>query len=419
MSASPEVAPGATLLLPDLRGGGAERVAVRVAEGLADRRVQLLLFEDRRDYATTAPVRALGRPLALAEGGRGQKLLELARAAAALRAERRRRDLGVTVSFLTFPNLLNVLTRPPGGRVVLSEHNDLRHNLRGRSGPAVERAIRWLYPRADRVVAVSEGIRRDLVERLGVPAERVVVVPNPVDLEAVARGAAAPLAPRHAALFDRPTLITAGSLAEQKGQWHLFRVLRALRAEGRSPRLLLLGDGPLRERLDVEARGAGLAVAHVDRGEDATAADVAFLGFVANPHALMARATLFLLPSLWEGFGLVLVEAMRAGVPVLAADCDSGPREILAPSTDPTRRTSVPEVAAHGLLLPAFDGAHLPPMAPPTAVERAWADAIGRLLGDPEERARCVERGRARAEDFAAEGRVRAWAAAIFGEGSP
>ena len=177
--------------------------------------------------------------------------------------------------------------------------------------------VRWLYPQADRIITVSEAVADDLATIARLPRSRFSVIRNPSIPDDLAERAAAPvphewLAPDAAV----PVVIGVGRLTRQKDFATLLRAVARLHRE-RPVRLILLGDGPLRDTLEALARELGVAEA------------VHFAGFQANPYAWMARASLLALSSRFEGAPNVLVEAMALGVPVVATDCPSGPDEIL------------------------------------------------------------------------------------------
>ena len=216
--------------------------------------------------------------------------------------------------------------------------------------------VRRLYGRADRIVAASGGIRNDLVERFGLPPEKIRVVPNPIDRDfLLARAAEEP----EEDLFGngRPTVVAVGRLVRVKGFDILLRAFALLPRES-GARLVLVGDGEERRSLRRLAEAEGIA----DR--------VVFTGFRANPWAYMARADCLVLPSRTEGLPLVLGEAIALGVPVVAADCSPGVREY------------VPD-ESRGLLAPPEN-----PEALAAALKRLLADASLRrsLAADAEER---------------------------------
>lgn len=205
-----------------------------------------------------------------------------------------------------------------------------------------------------------------------VPPERTAVLYNGFDVAAFDRGSTAPLVER------RPGEIllgTAGRLTRQKGQLHLLEAMALLKERDLPVRLLLAGVGELEEDLKRAAHEKGLAE------------DIVFLGFVEDIRRLHATADIFVFPSLWEGFGYAIVEAMAARRPVVAYDCSSNPEVIANGET--------------GLLCRPGDSADL-------------ADKIERLVRDPDLRTRFGEQGRRRVlERFAMERSFRDFAELI------
>jgi glycosyltransferase involved in cell wall biosynthesis len=204
-------------------------------------------------------------------------------------------------------------------RVVAREANTLSRQIAQRGEwfharlPALAR--QW-YPRAAGIVAVSRGVAEDFVSLTGVPRERVKVIHSPVDAEQVRALAAEPVGEPWFAPGEPPVVLGVGRLAPAKDFATLLRAFSLLR-EKRPARLLLLGEGPERERLALLARELG--VAH----------DVRFQGFTRNPFAYMARASVLASSSLYEGLANVLREALVCGCPVVATDCPSGSAEAL------------------------------------------------------------------------------------------
>jgi glycosyltransferase involved in cell wall biosynthesis len=176
--------------------------------------------------------------------------------------------------------------------------------------------MRLLYPMADVVIAVSEGVARDLVEITGLPRERIQVIRNPAVSGAMFRLAREPLDHPWYQDASTPIVTGIGRLTRQKDFSTLIRAFARVRSQ-LSCRLMILGEGRDRATLGELAQSLGVAE------------DIALPGFVVNPYPFLGRASLFVLSSLWEGSPTVLTEAMALGVPVVATDCPSGPREIL------------------------------------------------------------------------------------------
>jgi glycosyltransferase involved in cell wall biosynthesis len=364
-------------------GGGAERVMVTLAGAFAARghRVDLVLGRARGGFLADVPpevrVVDLGGgswpatlALALRDASRARRLFPgsppwiLSCAPALVRYLRRERPEAM-LSALDYSNLTALWARRLAGvplRLVVSERNML--SLRAARGARRLRSlpdkVRRFYPEADALAAVSDGVAEDLARVLEACRAAVHTTYNPVvtpDLEERARERL-----DHPWLLpgEPPLLLAAGKLRPQKGFPPLLEACARLRAQ-RPARLLILGEGPERRRLEARVRALGLA------------GDVSLPGFQRNPFAFMARCGAFVLSSEWEGLPAVLIQAMACGAPVVATDCPSGPAEILG-------------AGAWGPLVPVGD-------------PEALAGAIARVLDAPP----APERLKARAGLFAAE----------------
>ncbi|HEX4336106.1 MAG TPA: glycosyltransferase [Polyangiaceae bacterium] len=407
------------LFLPTLGGGGAERVAVNLLAMFPDVERHLVLMAPRIAYPYDATLHVLhGDPVG--EGSVRQRATMMARNT--LGVGRLKRTLG-PATWLSFGNWANVVNVATGrnGRVVVSAHSRESANIHGRTAGLLRRLVRMTYPRADLVVSVSDAVKRDLTSSFDVPPAKIRTIYNSVDLSAARAGASEPLSADVARLFANPVIVTAGALREPKGHWHLLRAFaktQKLRSDVR-PRLVLLGQGHLGPYLAGLSRELGLRTWTAWESHEPSAvadADVAFLGFQSNPFAFFARAALFAFPSLWEGFGNVILEAMACGSLVVAADCKSGPREIVAPGSRDDAAIDVPEYASAGVLMPVFDGERRPASTPLTATEELWATTLAKLLDDHAARSRYDEPARHRAHAFSTESLAPAWNAALFGD---
>lgn len=179
------------------------------------------------------------------------------------------------------------------------------------------RLIRSTYRAAAAVVGNSEGVVADIAAIAGLPAERMHLIRNPVITPDLVVRAAEPVDHPWFAPGEPPVVLGLGGLRTQKGFGTLLAAFARLR-ERRPCRLLILGEGRLRGELLDEAARLGVA------------GDFALPGFDPNPYRYLARAALFVLSSRWEGSPNALTEALAIGIPVVATDCPSGPREILA-----------------------------------------------------------------------------------------
>jgi N-acetylgalactosamine-N,N'-diacetylbacillosaminyl-diphospho-undecaprenol 4-alpha-N-acetylgalactosaminyltransferase len=312
-------------LFNSLTGGGAERVMCTLlqhsAAECAEFDVTLGLLDD--EPAANAPpewvnVRQLD----------GRK--SFARSVFAVRKLFAEIEPDVSVSFLTRSNVANVLSaRAPA--VISERANTSAHFGAGPRGAASRAMVRAIYPRASRVIAVSDGVANDLRDNFGVRGERIAAIPNPVDVAAIRAKAMA--APEFA--IERPYLVAAGRLVKSK---NFDMLIRAFAQAGGDRTLVIMGEGPERDALMQTAQACGVA----DR--------VLLPGFASNPYPIMRGADMFVLSSNAEGFPNALVEAMAVGAPVIATNCASGPSEILAESS----RETVGDLsfAPHGVIVP-------------------------------------------------------------------
>ncbi len=219
-------------------------------------------------------------------------------------------------------NRAAVLARPFGchsTRIVVRVGMTLSMAL-GRRGPIK----RWLrksaiiacYRRADAIIANSNGVAKDIAAVTGIPLASIHVIHNPTVSREMLLEAEEPV---DHAWFDPggpPVILGVGRLARQKDFPTLLRAFGKLNTQ-RPCRLIILGEGKERENLSSLASQLGIQT------------DVELAGHVSNPFPLMKRAALFVLSSAWEGSPNVLIQAMALGVPVVATDCWSGPRDIL------------------------------------------------------------------------------------------
>ena len=304
------------------------------------------------------------------------------------------------LSFMERANLVNILAaRRSGHRAVICERTRPSGEFSGLRGALMRPLIKRFYPGADLIVANSQGVKKDLTDNFFVPAGKIKVIPNGCDTAGIAGEAAKPLDAYYGEVFKRPVVITSGRLTAAKGQWHLLRFFKQVKARHRDAALVLLGEGELKTYLVNLSLKLGFKT-FSGRGAPPPDADVYFAGFQENPFSFLARARLFALTSLWEGFPNALVEAMAAGVPALAADCASGPREILSPETPFHFRTLKAEPAPYGVLLPVLSGLRRKAATALEPAEEVWAETVSRMLEDKSALDKYARAGVRRVEDF-------------------
>jgi len=226
----------------------------------------------------------------------------------------RREQPDVLMAHLAYVNFIAPLAAWLAGnrlRTMLVEHNPVMARSR-----FLQFWRRWWFPQAEAIVAVSRGMAQQLEAEFGLPPGRVRVIYNPVveDEFCAQMRTKSP----HSWLDDRqpPVILAVGRLTPQKDFTTLLRAFATVRSRC-WVRLLILGEGECRSELERLA---------IDLGIDS---DVALPGFVSDPFPYMARSSVFVLSSRWEGLPTVLIEALACGTQVVATDCPFGSAEIL------------------------------------------------------------------------------------------
>lgn len=178
-------------------------------------------------------------------------------------------------------------------------------------------SVKYTFSRADFVIANAPGVADDLVNHAHIDAAKISVVDNSTVASSIHDMAVETIKEDWCADPAVPVILSAGRLRKQKDFETLLRAFALVRAK-RSCRLIILGEGSERRRLEelIDQLGVG--------------GEALLPGHRTNPFAYMRRAALFVLSSRFEGSPNVLIEALALGVPVVATDCHSGPREILA-----------------------------------------------------------------------------------------
>lgn|GEM_PF-110455 len=399
------------LLMDSLNGGGVQSVMLRLAEGFRDAGLEVTLAvmngngELRPQAEALAPlldINALHVPsfaaawtslrtlvyyfTATGLGWPLYGLKALLLGAPGVAEALRRVEPDIALSATTRCNLALLAAGPVSGsraKLVISEHTNLSAVLESKLHEEGKRrriagVVGGLYSGADSVVAVSLGLRQDLLDFLGLPPNNVRTIYNPAFEADLQAQAASPTEEPWLADKELPVCVAIGRISEQKGYDTLLEALALVNHE-RPLRLLAIGGADKKHHLELQKR---LVARCADLG---LAGMVKFLGFRSDCPALLSRADLYVLASRYEGFGLTLVEAMALGVPVVSTDCPSGPSEIL-------------EHGRFGTLVPPDD---------PPALARAMLETLSHPYnGTP---------ARARAEAFSCDVAVNAYLALFEG----
>jgi glycosyltransferase involved in cell wall biosynthesis len=307
--------PDVALFLPSLAGGGAERVFVDLANEFSARglHVDLVLASAEGPYLEN--VSSAVRVFDLKASRILRALPPLVRY---LRAERP----AAMLSALDHANVAAVLARRLAGgatRCVISMRSVPTEVYR-RAGSAGSRLLlqfmKFTYRFADAIIANSNAVAHDLSRLLRIPVAEIHVIHNPLNLARIEEDSRAPLAHDWFRDGAPPLVLAVGSLAPLKDFETLIRAF-AIVSQHHACRLVILGEGPDRNKLEAVARGVGVEN------------HVFMPGFVPNPFAWMRHARVFVSSSLTEGFPNALMQALALGLAIVSTDAVGGSAELL------------------------------------------------------------------------------------------
>ena len=397
------------ILIASLELGGAQSMAVRLMDGLDSAGSDVFLLTLDRNQETPLPG-DIARHRHLS-----QRLIKLSKADVRwntigkaliapwqwFKMERfiRRLQLDIVISFMERANIMNLLSFSARSRIIsIRKHPTMALSAKTQFKRGL---IIQIYPhllhRATRIIFNSKEAAEDFSHLFSTRSDQSSIIYNFCDTKQLRSLSEKTLPKKFKEIFNQPVVITSGRLIHAKGQLHLLRVFKVICQRNKKIKLVMIGEGPLKEKL-------------LQICKDLRIQDRVFLpGFQTNPMAWVAKACLFVLPSLAEGFPNALLEAMALSVPVISTDCWSGPRELLAPGTDPHQKTNHIDNAPYGILIPPLDGQSYGADEPLTREELLLAEAVETMLNDKSMRTSYAKKAKKRADDFSVEKVITQW----------
>lgn len=345
--------------IPSLTVGGAERVTVSVANGLAKRGYEVDLVVSFNDGAFRAEV---DEQVTIVDLDTPKiPVLGIGASAPCLSRYLSARSPAILFSQMTYANGIYLVSQLLARSETVSIGTI--HNTLGMQEELKEKFVQLLQRRlagqADQFVAVSEGVAESVVENVGVDREKVSVLHNPIPVREVQQQAGEAVDHRWLDSPEHEVILGVGRLERAKNFSSFLRAFAQLHENRPQTRAILVGKGS--KRAELEALAAELDIEDV----------VSIAGFVENPYGYMGGASVLAMSSIHEGLPTVLIEALACGCQVVSTDCPSGPAEIL-------------DNGRYGRLTPVGD-------------DTALAEAIEATLDSPLPADRLIER----ATDFA------------------
>lgn len=262
-----------------------------------------------------------------------------------IKSLKRKRKYDACISFLDSANIVNILTKTAKTKTIVSVRCELSQDNSFSYRYILTPMVKHLYNKADKVVSLSKGVEKDLVSNFGLEPQKNCTIYNCYNLQKMKM-----LANSEDNVLDdlgenEVCFISMGRFTYQKGGWHLIRAFAKLVHDGYKCKLVLLGTGELKEYYEKLVEEY-----NIEKSVD-------IVGFADNPFVYLKKATCFVFPSLFEGFGNALIEALACDLPVISSDFKSGAREILAPGTNIDFHVMDEiEYAKYGILVPVCEG---------------------------------------------------------------
>lgn len=388
-------------LIPSLAGGGQEKAGMILTNYLSDfHEVQVVSLEQASvyDYPYKSKISRIDIKRANSTAG---KIIVVLKRIIALRKIKKQFKPDVSIAIGPTAILINNLSFGKEQRI-----SSIRQSLLQLKDNRFLNKI--LFRNSGKLVPVHNGINKELYDLYKI--KNNLFAYNGYDLEKIAADCIMPVEEELLPFFEGDVLCHMGRFDSQKCNWQLIKVFHLARKTNPALKLLLIGDVDYSHPLNsdiyhfcvdyLQKNGYKVKPIGTDLNAPISEYDVLFLGQQMNPHNYMARSSVFVFPSAWEGFPNALVEALACGLPVVSADCPTGPKEILIDSNTNEE---------FGILLPLFNHVFNKEDHTTNELHQQWANTITSLLNDNNKMNYLRTQALKRAKEFSVEKSCKKW----------
>ncbi|TCZ73134.1 glycosyltransferase [Flaviaesturariibacter aridisoli] len=398
------------VLVQEFGQGGAEKVAAMVAQLLQERGRGRVFFYALNRGGSIPVIEGVecGSLDIVPRGGIKGKLGTYRERFGRLARLKKEKQIDLSISQLWPVDWISALTG--NERKVAVMQINILNNDQNKAMVRMRPLVSYIYRKFNRIVLGSANLVPELEGFFRIPKEKLQVIYNPIDTALIDRNRAEPLPYRLEEVYaQHRVLVAAHRLAPIKNTESLFPIYKGLPKEA-NLKLLLIGEGEEKERLQRDAAAAGLRTTQCESADFDATADVYFLNFQRNIHNLIGRSAAFVFPTKGEGLPLGLLEALYSGAPALVSDCaNGGVFEVLQGKGEwkPGRRS--PEEASGSFLMP------VPAEGDAESIQSWQQQLLAVVNADEATKARRAAQGRARAKDFDKESIRKDWYTLVDG----
>lgn len=381
------------LMIPQLKFGGAERVVSRLSFLLnKDFDLNIVVFDDKDiTYDIGCQLYSLDVPPNI-DNNFFNKILNVFKRIYRYRKFKKKNNIDFTYSFGDTANLINVFSFGKDKKISsIRGYKRIRKNKGLKNKLFLRPLSKYIISNSDATISVSELITKTIIKEYNVCENKIHTIYNGYDTESIKKLAKESLTSEENRYFNNnKIIITAGTFRPEKGYWHLLKAFSLVLKEKKNVKLIIIGQDYNNYKKRVEKLAEELNIRE----------EILFLGYQKNLFKYLSKSDVYVLPSTFEGFPNAMVEAMACGVPIVASDCESGPREILDPKSDLFSEEKYFNKSEYGILVKKMNPIEDFDSNTIEEEDKYLAQAINVILDDKQLAKNYSEKSKDRSNDF-------------------